>query len=115
VALATAVLGSAASLGGVGASGLGAGQAVVTSCDDDGVDVAYTTSAGIVQSVTVTGVAAGCNGGALRLVLANGSGASIGAGGPETVTAASVTVPLSPQPSAAAVAGVHISIIGPST
>lgn len=113
VALATAALGSAASLGGITARGLGAGQSIVTSCDGDGVGLTYTTSAGAVQSVTVTGVATGCSGGALSVVLADSTGASIGAGGPVTVTDTDVSVALNPKPSASSVAAAHVSIIGP--
>lgn len=113
VALASASFGAAASLGGINARDLSTGQANVLTCDGDGVGLTYTTSSGVVQSVTVTDVAAECVNGALRVVLADGSGASIGAGGPVTVSGSSVGVSLSPQPTATAVAAAHISIVGP--
>lgn len=109
----SAALASAASLGGAVSAELTAGSAAVTSCDGDGVGVTYTSSGSAVQSVTVTGVAAACVNGALRVVLADSGGSTIAAGGPETVGGSSVAVPLSPQPSAASVAGVHVSIAGP--
>ena len=111
--VASASFASAASLGGISARELAAGRAAVGSCDSDGVGVTYTTSSGTVQSITVTGVAAGCAGGSLRATLANSSGANIGAGGPITVAGTSVTVSLSPQPSSATVASAHVSITGP--
>ena len=111
--LSAAVFGSAATLGGISARGLGGGQSSVQSCDSDGVGVTYTTSAGTVTSVTITGVAAGCANGAMYVVLTNGSNASIGASGPVTVSGTSVVMPLAPQPSAASVAAAHVSITGP--
>lgn len=112
-ALAAAVTASAASLGGITANRLSAGTAAVASCDPDGVTVTYTLSSGIVQSMTVGGVDAACANGSMRAVLANASGASIGAGGPTTVAGTSVVLTLSPQPLANAVEGVHISVVGP--
>src|SRR5687768_14811812 len=94
---------AAASLGGLGSQELGAGAALVSSCDGDGVGLQYATSSGTVTAVTVTGVAAACAGGSLRVVLADGAGGGIGAGGPVVVAGASVGVPLAPQPLAASV------------
>src|SRR5688572_3274403 len=111
--LSAAVFGSAATLGGISALGLGGGQSTVPSCDSDGVGVTYATSAGAVTSVTITGVAAGCANSALRVVLVNGSNASVGAGGPVTVSGTSVNVALTPQPTVASVAATHVSITGP--
>jgi hypothetical protein len=72
-----------------------------------------------VTSATVGGIAdPGCEGGQLSLTLANGT-ASIATGGPVTVptdagtTDNAVTVALSPQPAAAQVNRVHVSITGP--
>lgn len=113
VALGCVGLASAASLGGIGPQELGAGNSVVTACDSDGVGLSYTTSGGTVQSVTVTGIAGGCVSGSLRVVLANSTGTDIAQGGPLSVSGASEIVTLSPQPSAAAVAAAHISIVGP--
>lgn len=63
-----AVLASAASLGTVTSTNLGAGNTVVASCDTDGVAVDYTTAYDAatatyrVSHVTLSGVAAACNG-----------------------------------------------------
>jgi len=113
VALASASFGAAATLGGVTARNLSAGSAAVASCDSDGVGITYTTSGSTVTGLTVTGIAAGCSGGQLTVVLSNSAGASIGAGGPATVSGTTVAVTLSPQPSAANVAAAHVSIAGP--
>lgn len=113
VAAATAVGASAASLGGLVARELGAGQANVLACDSSGVTLDYTVSGGTVLSVSVADVDAACAGGALRVVLAGSSGAIVGSGGPVTVAATTVAVSLSPQPTAASVAAAHVSITGP--
>jgi hypothetical protein len=113
VAIAAAITGSAATLGGIAASGLGAGFSAVGSCDADGVDASYTVTAGAVQSITLTGIAGGCANGLIQAVLVNASDANIGSGGPATVTGTSITLNLSPQPQATAVTGVHVSIDGP--
>ena len=111
--IAAAVTASAASLGGITANRLSSGTAAILSCDPDGVTVTYTLSSGVVQSMTVSGVAPGCANGAMRAVLVNASATSIGAAGSTTVAGTSVTLTLSPQPLASAVEGVHISIVGP--
>lgn len=112
VACASAVGGAAATLGGAQTQSLGTGHATVASCDADGVSVAYTVTAGSVESIDVGGLASACAGGALRAVLADSAGASIGSGGPQTVAGTSVTVVLTPQPQANDVAGVHVVVEG---
>ncbi len=114
------VPGFGASLGGLTARNLGADGAVVAACDTNGFNVSYTTSAGNVTAVVVSAIAdPGCEGGQLSLRLANSSGTSIGAGGPQTIPTDagtadnSITVPLSPTPAANAVAAVHIAVTGP--
>jgi hypothetical protein len=70
---------SAASLGGLTSSSLGADQTVIASCDTDGVAMAYTNTydatanAYKVSGVNISGVAAGCNGKSFRLTLSDGS------------------------------------------
>jgi hypothetical protein len=70
---------SAASLGGLTSSSLGADQTVIASCDSDGISMAYTnaydatTNAYKVSGVTISGVAAGCNGKAFKLTLSDGT------------------------------------------
>lgn len=111
---------SAATLGGLAPGALGAGSAVVAACDSDGFSADYTTSSGSVTSVTISQIAdPGCEGGQLSLTLADSSGTSVGAGGPQTVpadgdtTANSMTVALSPAPAASSVAAIHVVVTGP--
>ena len=117
--LASSAFASAASLGGMSGSVV-AGNAAVPACDTTGVTVAYTTSAGNVTAVTVSGLAdPGCEGGSLSVALTNSAGDSIASGGPETVATDgdtvdnSLSVSLSPNPAAQNVAGYHVSIAGP--
>ena len=77
-----AVFAMAASLG-VGSNSLGAGNADVASCDDDGVDQAYTTTyaAGVpgyaVGTVEITGIDPACDTFDIKATLLDGSGASL--------------------------------------
>lgn len=99
---------------------LGAGSAGVSSCDADGVSTAYTTgfdaTAGYtVTQVTVTGIASGCGGLAVRVTLANSANASVGGGGPVTVPGGggSVVVPITGTVAVSAVNNVHVVISQP--
>jgi hypothetical protein len=119
VTLLVVVSGMAATLGGLSAGKLGAGGQAVSSCDTNGFTVSYATSGGNVTSATIGGIAdPTCEGGQLSVTLTNGT-TSIGAGGPATVPTDAgtvdnqVTVALSPQPAAAQVNRVHVSITGP--
>lgn len=112
--------GVAASLGGLTGWQLGADGAVVSACDTNGFTVGYAHSAGLVTAVNVSGIAdPGCEGGQLSLTLANTSGSSVGAGGPQTVAVDgdtldnSMTVPVSPTPAAGVVSAIHVVITGP--
>jgi hypothetical protein len=109
----------ATSLGGLTPGTAGARGVAVTACDTNGFTMSYATSGSNVTSATVGGIAdPGCEGGQLSLILANGT-TSLAAGGPATVptdagtTDSAVTVTLSPQPAAAQVNRVHVSITGP--
>lgn len=109
----------ATSLGGLAPGKLGARGVTVAACDTNGFTMSYATSGANVTSATVGGIAdPGCEGGQLSLTLANGT-TSIASGGPATVatdagtTDNAVTVTLSPQPAAAQVNRVHVSITGP--
>ena len=120
IAAAVVVPAFAASLGGLSAGQLGAGDAVVSACDSDGFSVSYTTSSGNVTAVNVSGIAdPGCEGGDLSVTLADASGAAVGSGGPQTVAADgdttdnSMTVTLSPTPAASVVTAVHVVVAGP--
>jgi|SRR5688500_8939692 hypothetical protein len=110
---ATATIAAAASLGGITDGGLGAGEAQIAACDA-GFTVSYTTLGGNVTAVAVGDIASACTGGVLRVTVTDADGASIAAGGPETVGAGTTaTVAVSPQPPAESVTGVDISIVGP--
>lgn len=92
---------------------LAAGGSAVVSCDPNGIDVSYSLSGDSVSQVTVQGIAPGCVGGELSVVLANGADVSIGEGGPQLVTASSHTLSISTQPVAINVLALHVVIEGP--
>ncbi len=89
---------SAASLGGITSSSYGADVGVVSSCDTDGVTVAFTNSydasLGRYQTtaVTVSGIAAACASKTLALTLKDGSGASLGTGSVASISGTSAVV-----------------------
>ncbi|TVR25121.1 MAG: hypothetical protein EA389_09655 [Ilumatobacter sp.] len=66
VAITGLVGAAAASLGGLNIESLGADDAIVAACDDDGIDVAFTTShdgdSFVVDSVDFSGVDDACDG-----------------------------------------------------
>jgi hypothetical protein len=101
----------AASLG-VSPGGFGSGQAAVTACDGD-FGTVYTTVSGNVTSVSVTGIAGACAGGALTVALTNSAGTAIGSGGPVTVSGGAAAVSIAGAPDGELVAGIRISIEGP--
>ena len=89
VAAALAIFGvvfaTAASLGGINNNELGADDAVVASCDTNGVTTSYSTSynttgtAGYkVGNVTVGSIADACDGQAMRVTLTGSGGTSLG-------------------------------------
>ena len=75
---------AAASLGGITTDNLGADEAVVASCDTDGVTVTYTSSYDAtdaryeVTAANVSGIAAACSGETMRVTLADAANASLG-------------------------------------
>ena len=120
VLAASASLASAAGLARLHSGGAGGGSAAISRCDPDGFPVAYTTSAGAVTAVTVTGIAdPACEGGRLSLTLTDAAGAGIAGGGPQLVpvdadsTSDSLVIAVSPQPAAETVAGVRLVVVGP--
>ncbi len=118
---AAAVLpGLAATLGGVVAQQLGAGDAAVAACDGNGFTVSYTTSAGNVTAVTLGAIAdPACEGGMLSLVLAGAGGVSVAAAGPTAVPTDgdavdnAMTLAVTPTPAAATVTSIHVVVSGP--
>ena len=117
-----AVMGSAASLGGITSDGLGADDTIVAACDSDGVTTSYTTAynttgtAGYkVASVTVSGLNNACDGDAIEVRLTGAASASLeavtktvesdGASTSTTLTFGSTTL-------AESVTGVHVVVSG---
>lgn len=118
--VATAGYAAAASLGSLSSASLGAGNGSVAACDTDGVTTSYTVTGGNVTDVIVDGIAdPGCEGAKLSLTLTDSGGAGIGSASSVTVPSDgdtvdnSMTVPVSPQPSASSVTNIHIAIVGP--
>lgn len=110
---------SATSLGGLSTEALTAGTATIASCDTD-IGVSYTTQGGDIASVTVSGLAdPSCEGGSLTVQALNSSGTSIASAGPTTVPVDAdsvdntVTLSLSPRPTADQVDATAASIVGP--
>ena len=106
-------LAAAAALQGASSGAVGNGSTPITACDADGFTISYTTSGGNVTSVAVGGIAVACNGGSLQVTVVNSSRTSLASGGPVTVSGASETVSVSPNPAGATPAGVDVSIVGP--
>ena len=78
---------SAASLGGLTSGSLGADNGAVSSCDTNGVSIAYGTptydaTAGVykVSSVSVSGIDAACAGKTVAVTLSDAGNASLGSG-----------------------------------
>ena len=118
VVLSTASVALAQGLGPLSPSSVGVGGASVDPCDTDGFGVTYTTASGVVTDVTIDGIKEpDCVGGKLSLTLTDGSGASIGSGGPLSVPAmadpGSLLVPIAGSPYAGDVAGFRVVIVGP--
>ncbi|HEY1118096.1 MAG TPA: hypothetical protein VGE43_10360 [Acidimicrobiales bacterium] len=123
-AAAAAVVASAATIGGVNSTDLGADTGVVASCDTGGIDVSYTTAFadGVyeVTSVTLAGVSDACATQDVSITLYGASNTALGsASGTIPVDA----VPLTPNdltddytvgtpPDAEAVTGVAVVISG---
>lgn len=104
---------------GPGDRGIAAGSAPIAACDT-AFGETYTTVAGNVTSVLVTGIAdPTCEGGRLSLTLASAAGSALASGGPVTIPTDgdavdnSVSVPLSPSPDGDLVAAIRVVIAGP--
>jgi hypothetical protein len=112
-----AVAASAASLGGLTSTNLGANDTVVASCDTDGVTINYTNSYDAtsgkykVASVTIGGIAATCEDQTLAVTLKGSSGTSLGAVS-TTVVGTSETLSVSGTVAAESVIGAAVVISG---
>ena len=121
VAAFSVVGGLAATLGGLSSSTLGADDAVVASCDSDGVSTSFRTRYDDVSDryevtdVTVSGLARACSGKSISVELTSGGNGIAAAAGvvPTLVNdAGSATVTFSDPPSAEAVDDIHVLISG---
>lgn len=113
----SAVVASAATLGGLNSEALGSGDTVVVACDADGVDLAYTTSYNgaqgtyVVTAATVSDISAACVGQDLSLTVADASGATLGTGS-VVVAATSETVTFAAPVSATALEAASVLVTG---
>ena len=113
-----AVVASAATLGSVDSTDLGAGTSVVASCDTDGIDVSYTTSFSAgeykVTAVTLDGVDSGCDGQDVKVTLYDAANSAQGSGSSSAVTftANSAVVGIDTPASAEDTTGVAVVISG---
>ena len=115
-------MGSAASLGGLNAESLGADDAIVASCDTDGVNTAYTTaynttgSAGYkVATVTVSGLNNACDGKSIEVRLTGSSNSSLESVSKTVETDGAVTtttLTFGSSTLAENVTGVHVVVAG---
>lgn len=106
---------AAAASFGVTSRKLGAGGSMVSRCDEDGVTLTYNYNAnGDISSITAGGIASGCAGGVLRLVVAGSSGTSLATAAISSLTLnnGSVTVPMSAPVAVASVSTVNIVVEG---
>jgi hypothetical protein len=105
---------SAATLGGINTSSLGAETDIVVSCDPDGIDVDFTVALSggeyKTSAVNISGIAAACAGQDISVTLLDGTGASLGSAGPSAVAA--TTHSASITASASAVKGIAVVIEG---
>jgi hypothetical protein len=112
------VFAMAASLGGISSSSVGADDAVVASCDTNGVTTSYGSAWDAVDkryevsTVTVGGVDDACDGLTVKVTVTDSGGASLGAGALSIPTSAATShaVTLSTAASSEAVEGVHVTI-----
>jgi hypothetical protein len=117
-AVAFATFGSAATLGGLESSALGAGDGPITRCDT-AFGILPATSAGNVVTVTVNDVADACEGGDLTVTLTNGGGSVVASVGPTPIPVdgdalpSTVAVGVTPNPLAEQVVNGHVSVVGP--
>jgi len=107
---------AAASLTVNSTSTVGAGSGTVSSCDTDGVTPAYTTSYDTgdgrfeVGTVTVSGIAVGCNGKTIAVYLTNTGGTTSYGSGTATVAGTTQAVTIGTPGDAANVTQVNVAI-----
>lgn len=110
----TVSVAAAATLGGLNADQLGADDAAVTACDTDGIAVAYTTDyvpsskEYEVDTVDLSGIAAGCVGQTLDITVADSSGAVLA---DSSLTVAGATASVSMPAGIAAADVEHVAVV----
>jgi hypothetical protein len=105
----------------VSSTRLGSGNAVITSCDTDGVNSTYTVSynatgtAGYkIDTAEISGVAAACNGGSMKITLTGAANAALAERTQVVSTASNYSVNFATSGVLASdVTGVHVTIAGP--
>ena len=109
---------SAASLGGINTSEVGADATFVGSCDTDGVDAVFADptvdSSGryVVASVTISGIHADCLGQRLSVDVTDSGLVSLGSGSVDPIAASSETVTFATPADAEAIARIAVAISG---
>lgn len=89
-------------------------NASVSSCGSlSGISQTWTMVDGVITSIALSSIPAGCNGGTLSLTLVNSSNTSVGSVGPVTVTGTSQTLTPTGSPDATTVSTSYISVTGP--
>jgi hypothetical protein len=110
------VIGSAASLGGLGGTDLGADFEAVGSCDSSGINIVYVTGPSatgfVVTDVTLSSVDAACDTQGVKVELHDTSDATIGTGSATADASGSVTVDIAEDPLAENVEGIAVVISG---
>jgi hypothetical protein len=112
----TIALASAATIGTVTDSGIGAGNTVVASCDTDGVNTAYTTAYSAstpgynVTAVNVTNINAACNGKAISVTVAKSDGSTPATGTSTVASGAANNIAVSPAIPASNAGQVYVVI-----
>jgi hypothetical protein len=107
---------SAASLG-LNSDRIGAGNAAITTCGNtSGASVTYGVSGGLVTSVVVANLPAGCGGGSLSVTLVGAGGTSLASPGPlvlPSTPAPGATLAIGGSVSSASVVRSDLVIVGP--
>ena len=109
---------SASTLGGVNSASVGADQTIVASCDSDGINMAYSNTydsaanAYKTTAVTLSGVAAACEGKAFNIALSNGTAPVAEVTGTIRQSSGTQVVSLSAPVDSASIAKAALAITG---
>ncbi len=89
-------------------------SASVSSCGAvSGISISWTSTANVVTTVALGSIPAACLGGSLHLTLVGAGQAALGAVGPVVITGTNQSMsPLTGAPSASAVIGAFITVVG---